>query len=581
MINKRLLSLIGDSKKYIVGNVVFQWINLLASISTILVVANLLEDVTNQLHGGPAVKWTQAAITIAVVAVAIIVRGACNYMASRMSYMSSKEVKETLRNLIFKKMLKIGNGYSQKVATSEIIQVSVEGVEQLETYFGAYLPQFFYALIAPITLFFVIVPISFRAAIVLLICVPLIPISIIAISKFAKKLLSKYWGKYTNLGDTFLENLQGLTTLKIYKADEYKNQKMNEDAEAFRVVTMKVLEMQLNSIIVMDLVAYGGAAVGIAITVIELAKGHIDVSGAIAITLLAADYFIPMRLLGSFFHIAMNGIAAGDKIFKLLDMELPEEPEGQFPEVGDFEMYRVTFSYDGEKDILSEVDAKFPRKQVTAIVGESGSGKSTMASILTKRNQGYIGKITVDGMDFERFNEKSLMENVTYIGHNSYLFKGTVRENLLMGSETAKDEQLWSVLERVNLADFFKSENGLDTKLDEAAKNLSGGQRQRLALGRALLHDTDFYIFDEATSNVDVESEETIMEEIYRVGKEKGVIVISHRLANVAAADNILVLDKGKITEEGRHEQLLEKEGTYSRLWNQQYQLENFGREGI
>ncbi len=570
MINKRLVRLLSDGKKYIYGNIFFQWVNLIANIVAIFLISDFISD---SYYG----KVTDAKLIrlIIILAIAVLARVICNIASNKMSYLSSKKVKQVLRHKIMEKMLTLGSSYNEKVRTSEVVQVSVEGVEQIETYFGLYLPQLFYSLLAPLTLFAVIVFMSFTPAIVLLLCVPLIPISIAAVQTFAKKLLAKYWGKYTGLGDTFLENLQGLTTLKIYQADEYKNKKMNEEAEEFRKITMKVLTMQLNSITIMDLVAYGGAALGIILTVKQFVAGNIRLDQAIAIILLSADFFIPMRQLGSFFHIAMNGMAAIDKIFKILDLEVPEEKTMSLPGKGSIKVENLSFAYDESHSVLNDISIELLEQGMVSLVGASGSGKSTMASLLMKRSKNYSGKIFVGEVDFNEISEKSVMDNITYISHSSYIFKGTVRDNLLMAKVDAKDEELWKVLKKTNLADFFEADNGLDFEIAEAGGNLSGGQKQRLALARGLLHDSRFYIFDESTSNIDVESEEVILEQIKELAKHKGVLMISHRLANVVSSDKIFVLEKGQLKEEGTHEELLAMHGTYSTLWETQQSLEN------
>lgn len=570
MINKRLVRLLSDGKKYIYGNIFFQWINLIANIVAIFLISGFISDT---YYGN--VTDAKLIRLIVILAIAVLARVICNIASNKMSYLSSKKVKQVLRHKIMEKMLTLGSSYNEKVRTSEVVQVSVEGVEQIETYFGLYLPQLFYSLLAPLTLFAVIVFMSFTPAIVLLLCVPLIPISIAAVQTFAKKLLAKYWGKYTGLGDTFLENLQGLTTLKIYQADEYKNKKMNEEAEEFRKITMKVLTMQLNSITIMDIVAYGGAALGIILTVKQFVAGNIRLDQAIAIILLSADFFIPMRQLGSFFHIAMNGMAAIDKIFKILDLEVPEVKTLDLPKSGSIKVENLSFSYDEDKNVLNDISIEIADRGMVSLVGASGSGKSTMASLLMKRSKNYSGKIFVGEVDFNEISEKSVMENITYISHSSYIFKGSVRDNLLMAKADARDEELWDVLKKTNLADFFEADNGLDFQIAEAGGNLSGGQKQRLALARGLLHDSRFYIFDESTSNIDVESEEVILEQIKELAKHKGVLMISHRLANVVSSDKIFVLEKGQLKEEGTHEELLAMHGTYSTLWETQQSLEN------
>ena len=575
MIKKRLINTVRESKKYIAGNVICQWVSLAANITMMGAIAGMLQG----LFDGSAGE-AQIALTALITAVAVSVRFVCATTASRMGYLSSKAVKKTLREMIYKKLLRLGSSYKEQANTSEVVQVAVEGVDQLETYFGAYLPQFFYAMLAPLTLFVVLSFVNFPSAIVLLVCVPLIPVTIIGVQRWAKKLLAKYWGQYTALGDTFLENLQGLTTTKIYQADAFKHKEMNEQSEQFRKITMKVLTMQLNSITIMDLIAYGGAALGVILATTQFRAGHVDLAGCILIILLAADFFLPMRLLGSFFHIAMNGMAASDKIFRLLDLQEPEKKSETVPEDYSIECKNLRFSYEPDREILHGVDMHFPKGSFTAIVGESGCGKSTISAILMGRNKGYSGQITVGGVPLCEISEESLMENFTYISHNSYLFKGTVRENLLMARPNAGEDTLWQVLEQVNLTDFLRSEKGLDTVLNEKASNLSGGQCQRLALARALVHDSPVYIFDEATSNIDVESENDIMRQIHALAKTKTVILISHRLANVVGADNIYVLDQGNIVENGDHNMLLGKRGAYAKLWNVQQELENYAKGG-
>lgn len=573
MINKRLIGTVAESKKYIAGNVASQWVSLCSNVVIMGSIANFIGRLSFEKP-----QTSDIIFLMITIAICVAIRFVCTKISSKMSFLSSKSVKQKLRKMIFEKVLRLGASYNEKVMTSEIVQISVEGVEQLETYFGAYLPQFFYAMIAPLTLFVVTCFVNVLSAVVLLVCVPLIPIAIALVQTWAKKLLSKYWGQYTALGDTFLENLQGLTTLKIYKSDMFKNDEMNIEAEKFRKITMKVLTMQLNSITIMDLIAYGGAAVGMILAVTQFACGNIDVSGCLFIILLSADFFIPMRQLGSFFHIAMNGMAASDKIFNLLDIDESSPATKKITDNIDIECKSLCFSYDENREILHNVNMNFKRGSFTAIVGKSGCGKSTVASILTGKNKGFKGSVTIDNVPINEISESSLMKSITYIGHNSYIFKGTVRENLLMANDV-DDNKLWQTLEKVNLADFLKNENGLDTVIDEKASNISGGQRQRLALARALLHNSRIYIFDEATSNIDVESENDIMAQITEIAKSKTVILISHRLANVVDADNIYVMQDGNTVESGTHTELLKNNGVYAELYNSQIQLENYTKE--
>ena len=579
MINKRLIGIVPESRKYIAGNVALQWLSLVTNMVLMTAIATLLSAL--YIYRETSGLFFDVVI---VMLTALLVRFGCIVGASKMSYLSSKEVKKTLRKLIYEKLLRLGISYQEQTTTSEVVQVAVEGVDQLETYFGAYLPQFFYAMLAPLTLFTYLCFINVPSAVVLLICVPLIPVAIAAVQTWAKRLLSKYWGQYTALGDTFLENLQGLTTLKIYQSDGFKNEEMNAESEKFRKITMKVLAMQLNSITIMDFIAYGGAALGIILSVSQMRAGKVSLGECLLIILLAADFFIPMRQLGSFFHIAMNGMAASGKIFRLLDLPEQESVQnGQFPADGDICLEQVHFAYKADREILHGVDLVLRRGRLTAIVGESGCGKSTISGILMGRNCGYTGTVRAGAVDMRQISEADLMQNITYVSHQSYLFCGTVRDNLCMGCPEALEEELWQVLEKVRLADFLRSEQGLETSVQEKGSNFSGGQCQRLALARALLHDSPVYIFDEATSNIDVESENDIMALIREMAAtgEKTILVISHRLANVAEADRIYVMDAGNMTEQGTQAELLSQNGTYARLWNAQQSLENFGKGGV
>lgn len=575
MIKTKLIKLLADSKKYIAYNIFWQWAALISQIIIVYIIANIIAKLPTPLNYMDVVKLLAA----------LAVRFVSDRLASMASYRASIDVKRVLREKIFDKLLRLGSSYNEQIATSQVVQLATEGVEQLETYFGKYIPQLFYSLLAPVTLFAVLAFVSVKAAAVLLICVPLIPVSIVAVQKFAKKLLNKYWGIYTELGDSFLENLQGLTTLKIYKADEMKAVQMDEEAQRFRNVTMKVLTMQLNSTSVMDIMAYGGAATGMVVAVSEYYAGNIDAAGAVMIVFLAAEFFLPLRLLGSFFHIAMNGMAASDRIFELLDMHEDDNSETAVINGADegieIDISNLSFSYDGERNVLENISFELKNGSFVSLVGESGCGKSTIAGILMKRVTGWKGSVTVNGQDIRNISDIDIMKNITLVSHDSYLFKGTVRDNLMMGSPMASDDMMTAALRRVNLADFVESEGGLDMQLNERASNLSGGQKQRLAMARALLKDSGVYIFDEATSNIDIESEEMIMSVIRELAKTKSVLLISHRLANVVNSDDIYMLKDGVIVESGTHDELIANKKAYADMYENQMKLEKYKEEAV
>lgn len=577
MIKKRLVGLLSHAKKYIIYQVVWQWLALICQIVMIYSAAMLLET---------ALFWEVTPLMAAcyggLVLVALILRFVCDRQASHASYRASVDVKRILRDKIYSKLLRLGAAYREKVTTSEVVQMAAEGVEQLETYFGKYLSQLFYSLLAPVTLFVILSFVNWQASLVLLICVTLIPVSIIAVQKIAKKLLNKYWGIYTELGDSFLENLQGLTTLKIYRSDEKKAEEMDEESQRFRQITMKVLTMQLNSTSVMDIIAYGGAAVGMIVTLTQFMKGNLSVHGALMMILLASEFFIPLRLLGSFFHIAMNGMAASDKIFALLDLPEPEEKSEWLDGMAmDIEFTGVHFSYEEDREILKGIDMEFPAGSFTSLAGASGCGKSTAAATLMGRNHGYKGSVTIEGKELADIQENSLMDQITLVSHNSYLFKGTVEDNLRMGRPDASEEEMREALKKVNLWGFLQAQQGIGTPIQERGSNFSGGQCQRLAIARALLHDTPVYIFDEATSNIDAESEEMIMDVIHKLAETKTIILISHRLANVVKSDRIYMMKEGCVTETGTHEELMEQNGDYANLYRSQMELEQYGKEAV
>ncbi|MBS4874082.1 ABC transporter ATP-binding protein/permease [Atopobium minutum] len=576
MFDKRLLKLCQEARLYIAGNIFFQWVELLLNAAMIYVISNAVQRLYLKSWG------TQELLRLVLIIICFtIARFATTKLATKMSYLASRNVKKTLREKIYKKLLALGGSWHDKVNTAELVQESVEGVEQLENYFGLYLPQFFYAFLAPITLFVLFgLYGSWTVGAILLVCVPLIPGAIMIVQKIAKKLLSTYWDQYTQLGSTFLENLQGMTTLKTYQADAWKNEQMNAESEHFRKVTMAVLTMQLNSIIVMDFLAYGGAALGIILIVKSFMDGSLSLASGLFMILLSADFFLPMRKLGSYFHIAMNGMAASDKIFTFLDQTEPKQ--GTQTVCGrNISVKNLGFSYDGKREVLHGIDMEIPEQSFIGIVGKSGSGKSTLARLLMRRSHPTSGEIQIDKTPLEAILEESLMETITYLGFGSVFFKGTVYENLALAMTKPDEKRMWQVLHDCQLDAFLHTQDGLQTQLLENASNLSGGQRQRLALARAILHDTPIYIFDEATSNIDIESEEAILDEIRRMAQSKTVIMISHRLANVVFADTIYCMDQGTIVESGTHNELLKQNVTYAGLWETQQMLEQYGKEAL
>ena len=574
MINKKLLSFDRGALRFVGANVAFQWLGMLCNVIFVRAIARLVGAAfAGMLTTG--VLWQNLLLCLGTVPFRFVF----TLLASGMSDQASKNVKRTLRSNIYDKLTRLGPNYTETAATSEVVMLASEGVEQIDTYFAKYLPQLVYSLLAPVTLFVLLVGVHARSAIILLCCVPLIPMSIVAVQKFAKKLLAKYWGEYTTLGDSFLENIQGLTTLKIYQADGWKHEQMNAQAERFRKITMKVLTMQLNSVTLMDLMAYGGAGLGIISAVSAFAKGQLSLTATLTIVLLAADFFLPLRLLGSYFHIAMNGAASAEKIFKLLAAEEPANGEQTVPEQAALQLKHVTFGYEKDRTILQDVSLTIPQGSFVSLVGESGCGKSTIAALLSGSRTGYTGSVTLGGVPVEQLQRAQRLRALTLVPHNATIFKGTVEANLRMAKPDATEAELWAALEQVNLADFCRSQDGLQTALHEGGSNLSGGQRQRLAMARALLHDTPIYLFDEATSNVDAESENDIIAAIRSLAGRKTVILISHRLTNVVDSDCIYVLDKGRIAERGTHAELLKKQGAYSRLYTAQKQLETLETE--
>ena len=614
MINKRLINICNESKKYIALTVLTNWIATLCNIITVIFIGQFInklflyknlnlknENVIDFLSKFEVFKNISLLTSIIIVAGLLVLRYISNILYTKFSCMASSKARVTLRELIYKKLLELGTSYTSVESTSSVVQVSVEGVEQLEIYFGRYLPQFFYSLLVPITLFFFMSFISIKASVVFILSVPLIPISIIAIMKIAKRILKDYWKSYSDLGGTFLENLQGLTTLKVFNIDEERHEKMNKEAENFRKITMKVLSMQLNSITIMDLVAFCGAALGIIVALFQFRNGEIQIGSLIIIAILSSEFFIPLRLLGSYFHIAMNGMAASDRMFKILDANVEDifESKEDVSEVKEnrikfrgkssnnskkedktfkdinIKLKDVSFSYDGKRNVLNNINMDISKGGVVAIVGESGSGKSTIASLILNEHKVSSGEILINDTNIEMINRDSIYKNLALVSTNSHIFNGTILDNLLIGKKDATDKEIEKALKLGRLYDFVSGlKDGLLTDVGQAGSSLSGGQKQRLALARAILADRQMIIFDEATSNIDVESEESIWEAIYELSKSKTILVISHRLLNVKDAEKIYVLNKGKLEESGKHQDLINKKGIYYNMVNSQNELE-------
>ncbi|MBN6711177.1 ABC transporter ATP-binding protein/permease [Haemophilus haemoglobinophilus] len=573
MIDKRLINTVTDSKKWIAVNVLWNWVALIGGIISSLVFAFVLQQAFQH-----QLSLKSAVLFLIVLLLALALRSYAGKMAVQASYKASTKVKHQLRSLIYQKLSSMPLNQVNQQSTSSIIQVASEGVEQLEIYFGRYLPQLFYSLLAPLTLFIFLVFFNAPTSLILLVCVPLIPLSIVAVNKIAKRLLHKYWSVYVGLGSSFLDNLQGLITLKIYQDDAYKAQKMDIEAENFRTITMKVLTMQLNSVSIMDLLAYGGAALGILTALLQYQAGNLTIFGVILFILLSSEFFIPLRLLGSFFHVAMNGKAASDKIFTLLDTPVEKNESAVDFQVENsirVDIDNLHFAYDNEKKAINGLTFSIEPQRLTVFVGKSGCGKSTLVSLLMGFHQAQQGQILFNQQPSSQLTRQSFNQQVCLVSHSSYIFKGSLRENMLMADLQATDEQIYQCLEQVNLAQFVRENGGLDMQLLSRGTNLSGGQIQRLALARALLHNASLYIFDEATSNIDVESEEIILRFIQQLKAEKTIIMISHRLANAIHADQIYVLDKGLLIEQGTHTQLMAQTGMYFEMFNQQKNLEN------
>ena len=573
MFDKELIKLMGENKKYVAYVVLLMILGMLANIG---ITASICWAVYLLIEKQPALMYIYPAITAVV---AIIVRYIASRLTGDLKDVLGRKVKKDLRERTYDKILRLGVKSTDGMSMAGLTQVSMEGIEQLDLYYSTYLPQFFFSMIAPFILFAICVGIDWRTSLVLLACVPLIPVSIVAVSKYAKNIFAKYWGKYTSMGDGFLDSVQGLKELKIFRADAARQVKMNESAEEFRKITMKVLVMQLASTTIMDLVAFGGAGAGIALSIVGLMNEWLAPASALFLILVAVEFFLPLRSLGSAFHVAMNGASAGKKIISLLNQ--PDPLWGEKEVAGkELALENVTFSYDKKRNVLKDVNMNFPEKGMTAIVGESGCGKSTVVNLLIGARRPDKGNVLIGGEEIEGVSRTSYYSHLASVSYNTYIFNDTVRANFELAKKNATDEEIFAALEKVNLSSFIKENGGLDKVITEDANNISGGQKQRLALAVNLVADKDIYVFDEATSNIDVDSEAIIMKNIKEMSESKSVIVISHRLANVVPADNIYFMQDGQVKESGSHRQLMEQKGEYAQLFNAQKQLEEGYKSG-
>lgn len=571
MIDKNLLRLLGGNKKYIFYTVALMVVGLFANVG---ITASICWAVNLAIHydeySGGVIIFLWPAVCAAV---GIATRYTTSRLAGDLKDTLGRKAKKDLRERVYNKIVKLGVRSTDGMSMAGLTQVSMEGVEQLDLYYSSYIPQFFYAMLAPFILFGITVGIQWQVALVLLCCVPLIPVSIVAVSKWAKRIFAKYWGKYTSMGDSFLDSVQGLKELKIFKADEAQHGKMNETSEDFRKITMKVLVMQLASTTIMDLVAYGGAGLGIAMSIIAVTNWGLSTVAALFLILVAVDFFLPLRAFGSAFHIAMNGASAGKKILSLLEQPDPVWGE-EAVEDTEIKVDNVTFSYDGKRDVLKNVTMTFPKQGMTSIVGESGCGKSTVVNMLFGAFRPKSGVVMVGGKALESLSRESYYSHLAVVSYNTYIFNETVRANFILANKNVTDEEIYAALEKVNLLDFIRENGGLDKVINEDAANISGGQKQRLALAVNLVANKDIYVFDEATSNIDIESEAIIMANIKELSKTKAVIVISHRLANVVPSDLIYYMESGELKESGTHDELMVKGCGYAKLYTTQKNLE-------
>lgn len=565
MLDKELLRLL-DKKGYVAWTVVLSVASLFLNLG---ITACVCIALAWAYEGVKATKYAYLAVAAAAL---VAIRFITGMISGNLRNGISNGVKTDLRNKTYRKIVDLGVNSADDMNVAGLTQVSLEGIEQLDLYYSSYLPQFFYAMIAPVLLFCVFVFIDWRTAVILLACVPLIPLSIVAVSKYAKKVFAKYWGRYISMGDGFLDGIQGMRELKIFKADKEYGEKMNVKAEEFRKITMKVLVMQLASTTIMDLVAFGGAGAGIAVAVWGVAAGRFNAFVAMFIVLTAAEFFLPLRSLGSAFHVAMNGASAGKKISALLKKPLPEWGKENY-EKQDITIEGVDFSYTPERKIIDGANMVFSRG-MTAIVGESGSGKSTIAGLVTGALRADKGEVKAGEKKLSSLDRSKYYSQLALISCNTYIFNASVEDNFRLAKPDVTQEEIWQALKKVNLDGFIKQNGGLEKIINEDGGNISGGEKQRLALAINLVCDKYVYIFDEATSNIDADSEKIISDNVVTLARDKIVIMISHRLANVVKADKIYYIEKGRVAEQGTHDILMSMDGKYAQLYKTQQRLE-------
>ena len=566
MFNKKLFNELKSEKIQILKLLLIKIIQMSTNVAMIFLVGKSIESIINSSFSGR--KFILFMFLIIGLNIFLI------KIEASISYKASYRIKNTLRERLMKKVFSFKMEYGSKISISEVINLGVEGIEQLNLFYSALLPQLLFSLIGPLILFFILSFLNFKIAIIMLLLIPLIPIAIMMVQKLAKKVVKTYWKSYTNLSEVFIDFLYGLTSLEVFNADEDYNDLLNEKAEDFRVKTMKLLMMQLNNITVLDLISYAGSALGIILSIYYYSKGQLSVFVAFSFILLSQEFFLPLRRLGALFHVAMNGITAANSLFEILELESIEDFKDVIKEEKvDVEIRNLNFSYK-EKEVLKDLNMKIKSNKITAIVGESGCGKSTLAKLVAGLERNYDGEILYNGLS--EISNDSLNENIMLVDNNPYFFKESLRYNLKIANKNADDDKLIEVLEEVGLYSYFKNIGGLDSILESAGNNLSGGQKQRLAIGRVLLKEPKILILDESISNIDKESEDLILNLIQKLKEKMTIILITHRLNTVLQADYIYYLDNKKVAEEGSFEEISKGE-LFSGIYRYQRELEMWG----